>query len=122
MPANCDISPITLDLSSGGATVTIDGNTLIPSPFVSLQLEKYKVDTTIIGGLLRVTLSGTIVNSSFNDTTSEVINILNIAQNLTVLMLLYNVVILLLMDGVVLLMFNLIKETSHHGLILFRIL
>lgn len=80
MPAgNCDIVPITLS-GSGGAYVAIDGKVLTPSPFVSMQVEKYKMDAIVIGGLLRVTLSGTIVGSSFDDTTSELVSILSKAQ------------------------------------------
>lgn len=80
MPTStCDIVPITLS-GSGGATVSIDGTPLTPSPFVSLQMEKYTMESTIIGGLLRVTLSGYVVDSSFDGTTGQVKDLLLNAQ------------------------------------------
>lgn len=70
MPAinsTCDVSEI---FSNGppdaGASVTIAGIQLIPSPFVNLVVEKYKVGEKVIGGILKLTLNGTIVGSSFN--------------------------------------------------------
>lgn len=80
MPAsNCDIVPITLN-NAGGAYVAIDGTQLVPSPFVSMQIEKYKMDSTVIGGLLRVTLSGYVVGSSFDNVSSGIISILTKAK------------------------------------------
>ena len=50
-----------------GAQVIIGDTQLIPSPFVSLTMEKYKIADKSIGGILKLTLNGTIVGSSFND-------------------------------------------------------
>lgn len=52
---------------SAGAYVALNGVQLIPSPFVNLVVEKYKVGEKTIGGVLKLTLNGTIVASSFND-------------------------------------------------------
>ena len=49
-----------------GAYVAIDNVQLIPSPFVNLSLEKYRVGDQVIGGILKLTLSGEIVASNFN--------------------------------------------------------
>lgn len=76
---NCDTSPIVLN-NAGGAYVSIDGSQLLPSPFVSMQIEKYKMDSTIIGGLLRVTLSGYIVGSNFDAVSSGILAILTKAK------------------------------------------
>jgi hypothetical protein len=50
-----------------GAYVFIGNQQLIPSPFVNLVLEKYKVADKTIGGVLKVTLNGMAVGSSFNE-------------------------------------------------------
>ena len=50
-----------------GAYVEIAGTQLIPSPFVNLTVEKYRVGEKIIGGVLKLTLNGNIVANSFND-------------------------------------------------------
>lgn len=66
--STCDVSEI---FSNGppdaGAEVWIGDVQLIPSPFVNLVVEKYRVGEKIIGGILKLTLNGTIVGSSFND-------------------------------------------------------
>jgi hypothetical protein len=49
-----------------GAYVAIDNVQLIPSPFVNLSLEKYRVGDQVIGGILKLTLNGEIVASNFN--------------------------------------------------------
>lgn len=65
--STCDVSEI---FSNGppdaGAEVWIGDVQLIPSPFVNLVVEKYRVGEKIIGGILKLTLNGTIVGSSFN--------------------------------------------------------
>jgi hypothetical protein len=66
--STCDVSTL---FSSGppdvGAEVIVAGIHLIPSPFVNLVVEKYRVGEKVIGGILKLTLNGTIVGSSFND-------------------------------------------------------
>jgi len=66
--STCDISTI---FNGGGppdvgATVVVGTKQLIPAPFVNINLEKYKSGDKTIGGVLKVTLNGTAVGSSFN--------------------------------------------------------
>jgi hypothetical protein len=49
-----------------GAYVLVGTTQLIPSPFVNLTLEKYKVGDKTVGGVLKLTLNGMAVGSSFN--------------------------------------------------------
>lgn len=53
--------------NSAGAVVMVGGTQLIPSPFVSLSTEKYKMGDMTIGGVLRLSLNGTVTGNSFND-------------------------------------------------------
>lgn len=55
------------DLPVIGASVIVANKQLVPSPFVNLVVEKYKVGEKVIGGVLRLTLNGTAVGSSFDD-------------------------------------------------------
>lgn len=71
--STCDVSTI---FSGGGpnnagASVIVGGKQLIPSPFISVSLEKYKVGELTIGGVLKVTLNGTVVGSSFNEVVNK---------------------------------------------------
>lgn len=59
-----------------GALVEINGQQLIPSPFVNINLEKYKMDNSIIGGVMKITLNGVAVGSNFNDVTGDLLSIL----------------------------------------------
>jgi len=68
LTSTCEVSTI---FSGGGppvigASVIVGNKQLVPSPFVNLTLEKYKTGDKVIGGVLRLTLSGTAVGSSFN--------------------------------------------------------
>jgi hypothetical protein len=67
--STCDVSTIFNGggPANAGASVVVGGKQLIPSPFISLVLEKYKVDDLTIGGILKLTLSGTVTGSSFNE-------------------------------------------------------
>lgn len=67
--SKCDVSQI---FSGGGpnnagASVIIAGKQLIPSPFISITSEQYKIGDIVIGGVLKVTLNGTVVGSCFNE-------------------------------------------------------
>lgn len=66
--SNCSSSPIFGGggPSSAGAYVSVDSIQLIPSPFVDLSVEKYTVGEKVIGGVLKLTLSGTVVADSFD--------------------------------------------------------
>jgi hypothetical protein len=68
--SECDVAQVFSAPSSAGASVTIDGTPLVPSPFLNLTLEKYTSGDTITGGLLRVQLSGTVVGASFDEVAS----------------------------------------------------
>jgi len=50
-----------------GASVLVNNVQLVPSPFVTLSVEKYRVGDTVIGGVLKLTLNGNIVGGSFNE-------------------------------------------------------
>lgn len=67
--SNCDVSTIFSGGGPGdvGAYVQVGPQQLIPSPFVSLTVEKYKMGDFTIGGVLKLTLNGTVVGNSFND-------------------------------------------------------
>jgi len=45
---------------SGTSSVIIDGNTLDPTPFVTLSIDQYRSGDLILGGILNVSLSGKI--------------------------------------------------------------
>lgn len=60
-----------------GALVEIDGLQFIPSPFVNISLEKYRMDNVIIGGLMRITLNGVVVDNNFSAVTAELLGILD---------------------------------------------
>lgn len=64
----------------GGATVAINGSPLVPSPFLSLSVEKYKMGDATIGGVLKLTLNGTVTGDSFNDVAAGIKNILGMAE------------------------------------------
>lgn len=67
--SNCDVSTIFAGGGppDAGAEVKVGGKQLIPSPFINLSLEKYKVGDLTIGGVLKLTLNGTVTGSSFNE-------------------------------------------------------
>lgn len=67
--STCDVSTIFAGGGppDAGAKVVVGGKQLIPSPFVNLSLEKYKVGDYTIGGVLKLTLNGTVTGSSFNE-------------------------------------------------------
>lgn len=70
MPTStCDVSTIFSGggPSNAGASVMVGGKQLIPSPFLNIALEKYKAGDLTIGGVLKVTLNGNVVGSSFNE-------------------------------------------------------
>ena len=67
--STCDVSTLFAGggPSDAGAYVSVAGIQLVPSPFVNLVVEKYRVGEKIIGGVLKLTLNGTAVGSSFNE-------------------------------------------------------
>lgn len=66
--SSCEVSTVFTGggPSSAGAAVSINGQQLIPSPFINITLEKYKVDNIIIGGVMKLQLNGTAVGDSFD--------------------------------------------------------
>lgn len=67
--STCDVSTLFAGggPSDAGAYVSVAGIQLIPSPFVNLSVEKYRAGEKVIGGVLKLTLNGTAVGSSFNE-------------------------------------------------------
>ena len=67
--SNCETSTIFAGGGPdvGGALVKVGDTTLIPSPFVNLAIEKFKMGDLTIGGVLKLTLNGSVTGSSFND-------------------------------------------------------
>jgi hypothetical protein len=64
----CDVSTIFAGGGpTAGATVIVGTKQLIPSPFLSLSLEKYKVGELTIGGIHKLSINGTVVGSSFGE-------------------------------------------------------
>lgn len=64
---SCDISTLNIPGGSAGALVQIGNTQLVPSPFINANLEKYTVDDVVIGGVLKLQLSGIAVGNSFNE-------------------------------------------------------
>lgn len=65
----CDNSIIFNGLSlpsDAGAYVAINNMQLIPSPYVNINLQKYTSGDKVIGGVLKITLNGEVLGSSFN--------------------------------------------------------
>ena len=85
---NCDTTTILNAVSTAGALVKLDGVQLIPSPFLSIDLEKKFVSDKVVGGRYKIQLEGYIVGNSFNDVTvggananlSSVTKILNLGK------------------------------------------
>lgn len=50
----------------GGASVTVGGASLDPAPFVSLSIDQFRVGDLIIGGVLVVSLNGTVYSENGN--------------------------------------------------------
>ena len=63
-----------------GADVQIDGTSLIPSPFLNISLEKYKMGEIVIGGLMKISLNGIVTGDSFNDVSTGILDILNLGK------------------------------------------
>jgi hypothetical protein len=50
----------------GGASVTVGGSSLDPAPFVSLSIDQFRVGDLIVGGVLIVSLNGTVYSEDGN--------------------------------------------------------
>lgn len=61
-----------------GAVVQINEIDLIPSPFLNISLEKYKMGEVVIGGLMKISLNGIVTGDSFNDVSAGILAILNL--------------------------------------------
>jgi len=66
-PVNVILTPQT-----GGTAIT-----LTPSPFVNIRQEKFTNGSQVVGGVWKITLNGTIVENGFDNTTGELLSILN---------------------------------------------
>lgn len=72
------------NIPPGGATVTVGGATLDPAPFVSMSLEQYRTNDIIVGGVLIVSLNGTVYTTGgagFSDIAAKLKARLGIARN-----------------------------------------
>lgn len=67
--SNCETSTIFAGGGPdiGGAEVKVGDTTLVPSPFINLAIEKFKMGDLTIGGILKLTLNGSVTGSSFNE-------------------------------------------------------
>jgi|TARA_B100001094_G_scaffold332667_1_gene405753 hypothetical protein len=70
------------NVGAGGASVSVNGTSLDPAPFVSLSTDQYRVGELIVGGVLSVSLNGTIYTASassggFSNIAGKANNILN---------------------------------------------
>lgn len=64
-------------IPSGGATVSVNGTSLSPTPFVSLSKDQYKIGELVVGGVLRVSLNGTVVGQSFSEVSTGIKTVLD---------------------------------------------
>ena len=79
--SNCDTSVVFAGIpANAGAIVQINTKQFIPSPFVSLSVEKYLVGSKTIGGVWKLSLSGTVVGNSFNEVSEEIKEILELGS------------------------------------------
>lgn len=69
--------------AQAGATVSVNGNSLDPAPFVSLSTDQYRLGELVVGGVLNVSLNGTVYTPNaggFSDVASKAKNIMNIGK------------------------------------------
>jgi hypothetical protein len=80
--STCDTSVVFAGIpANAGAEVKINTKQFIPSPFVSLSVEKYLAGNHTIGGVWKITLSGTVVGDSFNEVSAEIKEILELGSS-----------------------------------------
>jgi hypothetical protein len=70
-----DFKPLSYDTTS--ATVSINGNNLDPSPFISIAIEKRMVHDFVFGGFWRIRISGVVYSDTFGGTLPQILNKLN---------------------------------------------
>jgi hypothetical protein len=79
--STCDVSTIFSGaLPNQGAIVRVNGIDLVPSPFLNLNLEKYRAGDAIIGGVLRAQLDGYVTGNSFTDVTAQISGLLDLSR------------------------------------------
>ena len=79
--STCDTSVVFAGIpANAGAEVKINTKQFIPSPFVSLSVEKYLAGSKTIGGVWKLSLSGTVVGDSFNEVSAEIKEILDLGS------------------------------------------
>jgi hypothetical protein len=67
----------------GGASVTVGGSSLDPAPFVSLSIDQFRVGDLIVGGVLIVSLNGTVYSENgggFGDIVNQLKSRLDIGK------------------------------------------
>jgi hypothetical protein len=78
--SECDVTTFQVP-PSAGATVTVDGHQLVPSPFVNIDIQKFTTNDIVTGGIWKIQLNGTVVGASFTEVSGEIKTILNLAKN-----------------------------------------
>lgn len=64
----------TQNVPAGGATISVNGQGLNPAPFVSLSTDQYRIGELVVGGVLTVSLNGTVYTATaggFSDVSSQ---------------------------------------------------
>jgi len=66
----------TQNVPAGGATISVNGQGLDPAPFVSLSTDQYRIGELVVGGVLTVSLNGTVYTPTaggggFSDVSSQ---------------------------------------------------
>ena len=54
----------TQNVGAGGATISVNGTSLNPAPFVSLSTDQYRIGELVVGGVLTVSLNGTVYTAT----------------------------------------------------------
>jgi hypothetical protein len=68
-------------ITPGGASVSVNGSNLSPSPFVSISIDQFRSGELVLGGVMNVSLNGTVTGDSFSEVVSAVKNVLAIGKS-----------------------------------------
>ena len=63
------------------ATISIDGNILTPSPFVTLSVQKQELHGYVLGGFIKLNISGVVYSESFGAGVPDIVSKLNILRD-----------------------------------------
>lgn len=78
--STCDVTTFNAP-PSAGATVTVGTKTLVPSPFVNIDIQKFLTNDVVVGGVWKIQLNGTVVGASFNEVSGEIKSILDLGKS-----------------------------------------